>query len=258
MITLEQIENLSKKNKINTTVVAREYLQLKFLQNFYQLAGTENVFFKGGTAIHFLMDGFRFSEDLDFTSETGEKKLNVLVVKAIENMQKSVLGLNFKEKGGLGKNYLITLEKGLLDFEVFVRLEFSFREKVLQKKKEIIKTDFPVIFTSFVYFLGGEEILAEKFRALFTRSKGRDLFDIWFLLKKGYVIKENFVEKKMKYYSGIKFSWEKAIKKVKKYGFKKFKNDLQPFLTVDKRAKIDELFEIVKKEISNKLLSYCK
>jgi len=258
MITLEQIEKLSKKYKTNTTVIAREYLQLVFLQNFYQLSGAENVFFKGGTAIRFFQDGFRFSEDLDFTAEIGEKKLNALVLKAIDNIQKSVQGLSFKEKKGLGKNYLLTLEKGLLDFEIFVRLEFSFREKALQKEKEIIKTDFPVIFTSFVYYLGGEEILAEKFRALLTRSKGRDLFDIWFLLTKGHEINENFVKKKMKYYPKVEFGWKKVIEKVKKYPFKKFKNDLQPFIPVDKRAKIDELFEIVKMEINNKLKGYCK
>ena len=36
-----------------------------------------------------------------------------------------------------------------------------------------------------IFHLSGEEILIEKFEALNFRNKGRDIFDIWFLLSRG-------------------------------------------------------------------------
>ncbi len=250
MITLVQLEQLSRKFKTNTTVVAREYLQLVFLQSFYENLGSEKVFFKGGTAIHFLLEGFRFSEDLDFTSEISTELVGSLVEKTVAKMQEIVFSLKLKEKKSLaGKTFLLTLEKGMINFPIFVRLDFSFREKTLQKERAIIKSDFPVIFTSFVHFIGGEEMLAEKIRALLTRHKGRDLYDSWFLMTKGYQIKEDYVRKKMAYYPKVDFSWEAVLEKVENYEFSKFKNDLLPFISQDQRTKIDELFEIVKAEV---------
>lgn len=255
MITPVQIEQLSRKLKTNTTVIAREYLQLVFLQNFYELAGSQKFFFKGGTAIHFLMGGFRFSEDLDFTCEASGGTVDNLVLKAVNKVSDMVFGVRCKEKKTLiGKSYLLTLGKGLIDFPIFVRLDFSFREKVLQKEKNIIKTDLPVIFTSFVYHLGVEEMLAEKVRAILTRNKGRDLFDLWFLLTKGYKLNKSFVKEKMSYYPKVSFSWKKVLAKIQNYDFLEFKDDLTPFISIDKRAKIDEMFEIVKRGISKDFL----
>jgi len=49
-------------------------------------------------------------------------------------------------------------------------------------------------------FLGLEEILAEKVRALTWRGKARDLYDLWFLLKKGIKIDLDLVNEKLSYY----------------------------------------------------------
>jgi predicted nucleotidyltransferase component of viral defense system len=257
MISPLQIEEISRKLKVNTTIVAREYLQLLFLQNFYEISGSEKVCFKGGTAIHFLMKGFRFSEDLDFISEASLRTLNNLVFKTVEKLQSFVFGLTIKEKKTIaGKSYLLTLGKGLVNFSIFVKLDFSFRENILQKKKDIIKSELPVIFNSFVYYLSGEEILAEKIRAIVTRSEGRDLFDLWFLLTQGYQINQRFIEKKMVYYPKVLFSWKKVNAKVKNYQFSQFKNDLTPFISLDKRAKIKDMFEIVTTGILEKISNY--
>lgn len=255
MIDILQIEELSRKYKTNTTVIAREYLQLLFLQNFYELPGSEAIYFKGGTAIHFLMEGYCFSEDLDFTSEAPIKTTHKLITSAVKKMQAVLMGLKIKEKRTLsGKSYLLTLEKGLVNFPIFISLDMSFRENVLQKKRGIIKSDFPVIFSSFIHYLGGEEILAEKARAVLTRDKGRDLFDLWFLFTKGFKINNDFIREKMKYYPKIHFQWEKVINKVNKYDFNKFKNDLMPFISIDKRLKIEEMFTIVKTGIVNNII----
>ncbi|MEK6876093.1 MAG: nucleotidyl transferase AbiEii/AbiGii toxin family protein, partial [Nanoarchaeota archaeon] len=69
-----------------------------------------------------------------------------------------------------------------------------------------------------------EEIFAEKVRALITRKRARDLFDLDFLIKnKNYAAKE-IIEEKMKYYNlgfsvktlisginGLRSQWEKEL-----------------------------------------------
>src|SRR4030042_1636717 len=44
------------------------------------------------------------------------------------------------------------------------------------------------------------EILAEKIRAVLTRTKARDVYDIWFLLSKGIEFDGSLARKKMEYY----------------------------------------------------------
>jgi predicted nucleotidyltransferase component of viral defense system len=58
-----------------------------------------------------------------------------------------------------------------------------------------------------------EEILAEKIRAIYTRNKARDVYDLNFLLKKGIKIKEDLINKKLPF-NKIKYSKNSLIKKV--------------------------------------------
>ena len=75
MITQDQVETLAKKYKINATTIFREYLQILFLQKLYQKTPSQNIFFKGGTAIHLIYGAPRFSEDLDFSVALSERIL---------------------------------------------------------------------------------------------------------------------------------------------------------------------------------------
>ena len=59
-----------------------------------------------------------------------------------------------------------------------------------------------------------KEILAEKIRAVFTRKLARDVFDVWFLLRKGVDIDLKLVEKKMKIYEDMEFRTEDFIYKI--------------------------------------------
>ena len=88
MITPDQIKDLSKKYKINETVVVREYYQLLFLSKLYSKTGSEKIFFKGGTAIHLLFGAKRFSEDLDFTAVLPEKEFNSFLKRIFQSMEK--------------------------------------------------------------------------------------------------------------------------------------------------------------------------
>lgn len=249
MITKEELQKLAQKYKINQTVIFREYLQLWFLSQFYTTKGSERVFFKGGTAIHFLLKSFRFSEDLDFTVQLNESEFKELILKTFKKIIQ-IEEISIKEKKTIaGRSYLITYAGTFIGFKIFIRLDFSFREKCLTQQKSSITTDFPIIFTSFVNHLSFEEIIAEKIRAILTRTKGRDIFDLWFLLNKGTALNFSLIKQKMLYYPKVSWSKNLIIDKVNSFPQVEFEKDLKPFLPLAERMRMKDLYELAKKII---------
>ncbi|MBI3277184.1 MAG: nucleotidyl transferase AbiEii/AbiGii toxin family protein [Chlamydiae bacterium] len=105
MLTEEQLQNLSRRFQIDIFSILREYLQLLFLKIFYELKGSEKVYFKGGTAIHFLYGSFRFSEDLDFTISSRLIRLQDLLKEMVGRMSYEIPSLKLIQRdspeGGL-------------------------------------------------------------------------------------------------------------------------------------------------------------
>ena len=68
MMTIEELEKIAREHQTPLFPNAlREYFQHLFLQELYQLAGSEQMLFKGGTALRIIYGSPRFSEDLDFS-----------------------------------------------------------------------------------------------------------------------------------------------------------------------------------------------
>ncbi len=82
-----------------------------------------------------------------------------------------------------------------------LQLDFSFREKIILEPKIItlgrLLKELPP-FDAVV--MAEEEILAEKVRTIITRTKARDVYDLWFLLQRNVQVDFNLVEKKLQYY----------------------------------------------------------
>lgn len=250
MITKDQIYFLAKKNKINETTIFREYLQLLFLSELYSQNQSKNIFFKGGTALHLIYQAPRFSEDLDFTVELKKKDFLDFIWKLFTAISKKE-AINFKEKKTLaGKRFLLTAEPVILSYKTFVNLDFSFREKILCPKKSIIKTEYPVLFTSYIYHLDKDELFAEKIRALLTRSQGRDLYDLWYLSTQGAKIDKNLVKEKLKYYNLEDVDKNKILKRLEQFSAKDFVLDLRPFVPLDERDKLQNFFHYIKDYLS--------
>jgi predicted nucleotidyltransferase component of viral defense system len=148
MITKEQINILAKNKRVNETVVFREYLQVWLLSRLYSKRESEDIFFKGGTALHLVFKAPRFSEDLDFTVELKEKEFLNFISRLFKDLSKEEV-VEFKERKSLsGKRFLLTAAAGILSYKTFINLDFSFREKIFEPQKSIIETDYPVLFTS--------------------------------------------------------------------------------------------------------------
>jgi len=247
MITREQVFEISKKKKINETVIFREYLQLLFLNKLYSYKQSENIFFKGGTAIHLIYRAPRFSEDLDFTVQLKEKDFLAFIVEVFKDISKEE-SLLFKERKTItGKRFLLTTLPDVLPFKTFINLDFSFREKILEPQKSTLKIeDYPLIFTSYIYYPSKEEIFAEKIRAVMTRKKGRDLYDLWYLLTLGASLKADLVKGKLKYYGIKEIDKNKILKRVEEFSEKEFIIDLRPLVPLSEREKLADLLKYIK------------
>ena len=253
MMTKDQIHSLAKKNKINETIVFREYLQLIFLNELYSQNQSENIFFKGGTALHLIYKAPRFSEDLDFTVELREEEFLNFIQKLFAGLSKKET-VTFKEKKTItGKRFLLIASASVLPYKTFINLDFSFREKVLDPQKSIIDTDFPIIFSSYIYHLSKEEIFAEKIRALLTRAKGRDLYDLWYLASQGALLKKELIREKLKYYHLKNISRDDILKKVKGFSKKNFVLDLKPLVPADEGGKLESFFNYIQDYLEKKL-----
>jgi predicted nucleotidyltransferase component of viral defense system len=254
MITEEQIHFLSKKYQINESVVLREYLQLFFLNELYSEKTSEKIFFKGGTSLRLIYNSPRFSEDLDFTVEIKEKEFDKFILALFKKIEKKE-AVTFKPKKTLvGKTFLLKNNSPLFSNKIFVRLDFSFREKVIDPQKSIINTDYPVLFTSYIYHLSKKEILAEKIRALLTRkkTKGRDFYDIWYLLNQNIELDKKLINKKLKYYN-LELNKDDVLKRIKNFSKKDFVLDIRPFIPVNERNGLGKLFDYLKKYLEQKL-----
>ncbi|MDD5173169.1 MAG: nucleotidyl transferase AbiEii/AbiGii toxin family protein [Patescibacteria group bacterium] len=254
MITEEQIYILAKKHKINESVILREYLQLFFLNELYSEKNSEKIFFKGGTALRLIYNSPRFSEDLDFTVEIKEKDFDKFISILFKKIEKKE-SVTFKPKKTLaGKSFLLKNNSPLFSNKILVCLDFSFREKIMDPQKSIINTDYPVLFTSYIYNLSKKEILAEKIRALLTRkkTKGRDFYDIWYLLNQNVELDKGLINKKLKYYN-LELNKDDVLKKIKNFSKKDFILDIRPFVPVNERSGLGKLFDYLKRYLEQKL-----
>lgn len=253
MIDHNQIKSLAIRFNTNESTVFREYLQIIFLNKLYKQKDSSKVFFKGGTAIHLLLGAPRFSEDLNFTVELPETNFIPFINTVFNEIFKEE-EISFKERETItGKRFLLTAKPGALSYATFINLDFSFREKVLQPRKSTIDTPYPIIFTSFIYHLSPEEICAEKIRAILTRQKGRDYFDLWFLMSKGVIVNSELVKKKLQYYKITGSQIKPLIKNIQEFPVKDFVADLRPFVPINERGELEKRFEYIKTYFSEKL-----
>ena len=104
----------------------------------------------------------------------------------------------------------------------------------------------------FVYCLSKNEIVAEKIRALLSREKSRDIYDIQILLELGGELKQTIIKNKLEYYNK-EYSVKEVIKRIENKSKKDFERDLSAFVPINEKDKLGQLLEYIK-EYMSKLL----
>lgn len=257
MLNYDFIVKKSEESQIDKVTIEREYWQLLFLQRLYMSNGSENIFFKGGTAIRFLLGSFRFSEDLDFTAVAPKEKIEEILVSTFDFFKKNTTADLEFEKEKVDKNleeesvkYRFLFKPNDLSQKVSIRIDVSLREKP-QTKEETILTpfDYPISPYPLVVHLEATELLAEKIRALYIRGKPRDLFDLWFLLTKKIPIDQLMLKKKFAIYPRSQFSFKKLKEIISFYRENELKRDLNQFLPRNYR----EFYKKLKAEVLHQI-----
>lgn len=242
MITSDFLTQKARNSQIDKFTILREYFQLLFLRYFYSEKFLKTkVYFKGGTAIRFLFNSFRFSEDLDFTVVGNVKTIkpaleNILPrIEEESSSQVQIKDEKFFDDRGLG--YRLVFKNDFVNQPLGIRLDFSMREKPIEPETSVLTVyDYPINPPPIVIHLSRGEILTEKIRAIFTRNQPRDLFDLSFLLKQGEKVNWKIVEAKMEYYPEVKYSKEILKEKIETFEDEDIKKDLNQFLPENYRS----------------------
>lgn len=244
-------QKLAKELKIDIFTIYREYLQLLFLKYLYARKGSEKVYFKGGTAIRILFGSFRFSEDLDFTTSLTSLKLNQLIQETVKDLQAEIEIVSFKKGKSIKNSFTGRIFQDLDEFKfpLTIRLDFSIREKPLFIKNSYMESIFPIGTYPLITHLDAKEMLAEKIRALITRGRGRDIFDIWFLLTKKIPLELELVNKKMSIYKK-KTSLPNILSRIKKMPDEDIKSDLKRFLPVSHRDMVNKMKDLALQKLT--------
>jgi predicted nucleotidyltransferase component of viral defense system len=169
--TLDQIEQDLLLSRLIVEIANDEYLG-------------EELVFRGGTCLHKLRlpAPYRYSEDLDYVRRSGGGIAEI--TRALSAIG-SRLGLEVRTKIGQHPKVYFRAPFELGTVVMKVKVEMNTFERSPARSYERVRYD-----VASSWFQGGAdvatfalpELVATKIRALFQRSKGRDLFDLWLAL----------------------------------------------------------------------------
>ncbi len=234
MLSAEELSETARIKGIKNKGYAEKDYILDIVLLLISRNTKDELVFKGGTCLYKFYKIARFSEDIDFTLK---KEINIdsLLKLIISGLSAFGIEAEIKEKRMPYNSVLITMKaKGPLfmgtpqsfcNIGIDINLKSSIEIEPANASYNSLYRDIP----SFSLLIMGEkEIFAEKVRAIITRNKGRDVYDLWFLLERGVKADNALIEKKLAYYN-MKFSiseFEKAIN-AKKNAWEK---DLAPLV----------------------------
>jgi predicted nucleotidyltransferase component of viral defense system len=250
MISLKQIkESYPEHLRAFDRFMLREYLQYKVLEIIFESEYANKLSFLGGTCLRIVYDNSRFSEDLDFDnfnlSSVDFENITSIVKRELERLGYSVEMRN--------------VEKGA--FHCYIRFpELLYKEGLSGHKEEKIliqldteshqfhyKADQPIInkFDVFTQINSTPKalLLAQKFFAVINRkrNKGRDFFDLVFLL--GQHVTPNYDYLNLKININTAEDLRKlVVEKCSSLDMQEMANDVKPFLFNPKDEKKIALF----------------
>lgn len=253
MLSKDHIQEISKRLAIDEFTIIREYIQIVFLSILYSTKESQKIYFKGGTAIRFLLKSARFSEDLDFTAELATKELDEAVSETIKKVSLTVPGVRLKktDEGRASYTGILSYQPEGMKYPLNIHLDFSLREKLETSTQTVLETDFPVAPQPVVRHMDWQEVLAEKIRAFLVRAKGRDVYDLWFMLGKGVELDWDMINRKVKMHR-ITTSLQDILNRIGEFDEKKLKNDLGRFLPAHDRGLVVQLKNMTMRQLMSR------
>ncbi len=88
------LKEKAKEQGLPLSTVVGEVLHLVVLDVLFAMTGSQSICFQGGTSIHLLYGGYRYSEDLDFAGEgIDQQSVLSLFKKSQSEIKKSIIQL---------------------------------------------------------------------------------------------------------------------------------------------------------------------
>lgn len=182
MISTDALGALATKLQTTELNVRREYFQHLFLSYFYQQPLTDQIYFKGGTALRMLYGSPRFSEDLDFSSSLSDiHALEEALLETLVDVARENIDVDIVESQTTSGGYLAIITFRTNHSPVSVQLEISLRAGEKRGEAVTIVSDFMPAYT--IIALAKEQLVDEKIEALLSRKKARDFYDLYFILR---------------------------------------------------------------------------
>ncbi|MEK7458526.1 MAG: nucleotidyl transferase AbiEii/AbiGii toxin family protein [Patescibacteria group bacterium] len=180
MITRQQLEIINRKSlRYPLHIAEKDYLLALVLQVIAASEFGETLVFKGGTALHHCyLEQYRFSEDLDFSSNQTQVSLD-----EVRKIFDRIDYVHIKKDYVSGAT--IKIEKlqysGPLSQPNSLKVEIDFLQNVILPPQILrYQNVWGVNFT--VSVMDIREICAEKIRAMSDRARYRDFYDIYLIL----------------------------------------------------------------------------
>ncbi len=201
MITAAELHRVAEKEGLRFDQVEKDHVILWLLSGLVHSGAKEHGWvFKGGTCLrHCYYEGFRFSEDIDFScrpvGDNLEASLRLLDTVAVWVLRESGIRLSGREPVTVPGYFQIEIpmeyNRGGARRQRLpqVKVHLTFDEPILDEAiVHSVKSGYfdPSSFEIMAY--SKKEILAEKLRSLLQQQKKwprpRDLYDLWYILCK--------------------------------------------------------------------------
>lgn len=193
MISKEQLSAIAIKTGLQLYQQEKDYLLKLFLYLYYKRY--DHAVFKGGTCLRYLFGLNRFSEDLDFNIKD-IKKFQQQTKKTLKEIE--LLGIQsyfireemFADAYTCEIGFQGPLYDGTNQTRNKFRIDAGYRTGTIKKPEwKIMKSEYPETEENFLLLaMAFEEIFVEKLLAMMQRTKGRDLYDLWFLMEAGIAL----------------------------------------------------------------------
>lgn len=249
MLNLKQITEYYPENlRAFRKNLLREYLQYKILEIIFSSPLSHKLSFLGGTALRMIYDNTRFSEDLDFDNfGLSERDFSQLTKQIKTRLEKQGYQVETRSVFKGAYRCYIKLPKvlynsdlsDLAEEKIMVQIDTASHDFDYQPDKKILNK-FDVFEQINVTPL--DILLSQKIFAVLNRKhpKGRDFFDVVFLLQKTKP-NYNYLQQKIKISNANQLK-EKLTVYSKDLDFNDIVKDVQPFLFNPSDSKKIKLF----------------
>lgn len=206
MISIEELMQAARIRGIKNRWNAEKDYLLDIALLSVSRSTKDELIFKGGTCMSKFYKLSRFSEDVDFSARR-EVDVGRVLLKMVSDFKSFGVEAEIRENLRKYDSIMVKIRckgplytgipQSLSGIKIDINLKSGVDLKPTISEYSPIYSEIP----SFSLAIMQErEILAEKVRAIMSRGKARDVYDLWFLLEKGVIFDLELIRKKLDFY----------------------------------------------------------